>query len=76
MGYISRSCDLLRGGISKKGNLMDYVSRVIYSKNREKSEKNYKNYQKRKFEGLYKQFFDATNAEKIPKNIKKCREIQ
>jgi hypothetical protein len=41
MAYISRSCDLLRGGISKKGNLMDYVSRVFCSKNPEKSEKNY-----------------------------------
>jgi hypothetical protein len=36
MGYISRSCDLLRGGISKKGNLIDYVSRDFCSKNPEK----------------------------------------
>ena len=47
MGYISRSCDFLRGGISKKGNLMDYVSRVFCSETPEKSEKNYKNYQKK-----------------------------
>jgi hypothetical protein len=27
MAYICRSCDLLESGISKKGNLMDYISR-------------------------------------------------
>jgi hypothetical protein len=32
MGYISRSCDLLRGGNSKKGNLMAYVSNFFVLK--------------------------------------------
>jgi hypothetical protein len=32
MGYVSRSCDLLRGGNSKKGNLMAYVSNFFVLK--------------------------------------------
>jgi hypothetical protein len=38
MGYISRPCDLLSDGISKKGNLMYYVSKLFNAKKSEKSD--------------------------------------
>jgi hypothetical protein len=49
MDDISRSCDLLRGGNSKKGNLMAYVRNIYCPKNPQKSRINYQNYQKRKY---------------------------
>ena len=33
MAYIMRLCDFLEGGISKKGNLMDYISRSVAHQN-------------------------------------------
>jgi hypothetical protein len=39
MAYVMKSCDFVNGGISKKGNLMDYVSRSKITRKIQKNSK-------------------------------------